>query len=113
MTVPKDDLAEDPDATQELRVRYNGTSDQRILMEADVSGKATTSPQTGVVMTPGSELPMAQFMAMAGDDEARAKTVLRLHSHEFEVVGDGAEDFWVESEDVGEDEFSVDMEGAE
>lgn len=94
------------DDEQVLSVRYKGTANQRILMQSDLSGLTTTSPQWGVVLTPGAELPFELWEQMAASPE-RARSVLSLHSHEFELVGPGADEYWTEND--GEVEFDVSM----
>lgn len=82
-----------------LRVRYNGTANQRIMSGRDISG--TGDHSRTLVWTPGSEIDYKWFLELAGSEE-QARAVLKAHSHEFELVGPGAEDI-----DIVADEFDV------
>lgn len=89
----------------ELCVRYNGSSNYRILNASDLSGDRSDGPGEDVTWTPGSEVPWSLWLERAGSEE-RAVEVFRLHNYEFELVGPGAEEV-LNSEDGGEEEFAI------
>lgn len=93
----------DGNAHNQNRIRYTGRSDQRALSRNGLIGN-NNEPDWGIYWTPGSEVPFAAFLCLAGSMQV-CKDVLRAHKHEFEVVGPGAEDLW--SEEGEEEEFSV------
>lgn len=91
-----------PLSETELCVKYTGDSHFRILSVSDLRGEKTDE-DGALVWTPGQETPLSLFVMFAGSDE-RAREVLRKHSHEFSIVGPGAEDY-----DLSEEEFSIEV----
>jgi hypothetical protein len=85
---------------QPLRVRYTGTANHRILSRQDLSGQSGEEPST-LQWSPGAEISWERWVELAGSDE-RARMVLGQHAHEFELVGDGADEF-----ELGVVEYSV------
>jgi len=81
------EAGEAPEASP-LRVRYNGTANQRILSRSDLSGEPATDTATAA-WSPGSDVAWDWFVELAGS-EARARYVLGQHGHEFELIGDGS-----------------------
>lgn len=98
------DLEAGEDPAEALRVRYTGTSNERKITRSEMSGQAATDTASAS-WTPGSDVAWSWFLELAGSEE-RAREVLRLHSHEFVIVGPGSEEFWLES-GGGEEEFSI------
>lgn len=86
-----------------LCVRYNGKSDWRTLTRRDLSGDPGESTTDTLNWTPDSEMDWALWLGYAGSRE-RAMEVLQAHSHEFELVGPGANEL---SSEFEEEEFEI------
>lgn len=78
-----------------LCVRYTDTSNFRILSRRDLSGDPAASQYDVLTWTPASEIAWETWLEFAGSEE-QARAVLERHSHEFKLVGPGAEEFEVE-----------------
>jgi hypothetical protein len=89
-----------------LCVRYNGSSNYRILNTADLSGNQDNGPGEDLVWTPGFEVPWSLWLSRAGSTE-RALEVLGAHSHEFELVGPGADEVRGAAAEAGAEEFAI------
>jgi hypothetical protein len=96
---------------QPLRVRYVGTADRRILTQTDLSGEPGGDWRS-LIWTQGSEIDYDYWLDLAGDNEARAREVLKLHQHEFQLTGVGSEEFW-DNGDEGEEEFVIEAPAEE
>lgn len=96
----------EPELT-ELSVRYTGDSDKRVMSQQDLSGVGGDIHEDHQLedaeWVKGSTVPMSVWEEMAGSPE-RAREVLNNHSHEFELVGPGAEDWGKEDEELPETE---------
>lgn len=68
-------------------VVYTGRSNERILSRRDISGQPGDSTLDVMKWAPGAGISWEHFVDWAGSPE-RAHEVLRLHRHEFELVGD-------------------------
>lgn len=93
-----------PLSETQLCVKYTGDSHFRILSVSDLRGEKTDE-DGALVWTPGQETPYELFLMFAGSHE-RAVEVLSKHSHEFSIVGPGAEDYYASLE---VEEFSIEV----
>jgi hypothetical protein len=92
MAAEESGAAVDPAETEDMvepeevaRVRYVGSSNQRILTRADLSGVASAD-LVELGWSHGSEVPWAWWVELAGSEE-RARDVLRMQAHEFQLFG--------------------------
>lgn len=90
---------ERPLSETELCVKYTDTANMRLMNRWALSGVLEGDPGEDLVWTPGSEVPYSKWLDYAGSEE-RAQEVLSQHSHEFVLVGPGADDI------EGPEEFS-------
>lgn len=88
---------EDSEPVEVPRVKYTGSANVRMLTRQDLSGEVG-GDDVAMLWAPGTSQPWAWFCEMAGSEE-RAREVIRMQAHEFELLG-------VEPEPAAE-EFSV------
>jgi len=77
-----------------LRVRYNGSSNLRVLTRRDLVGPGASDSARALVLSSGQEFPLSELVELANGDEARVRSVLSAHSFEFALVGPGASEYF-------------------
>lgn len=106
MTEPANGVEEQPKplSATVLCVRYKGSADLRTLTRADLSGDRTSTNE-GISWKPNGEIAWEHWLDLAGSRE-RAIEILTQLSHEFELVGPGADElassFELEEFSIGE-----------